>query len=478
MAKYIPNFPNYDHQTEALRRSWGCVAFAYLMGTGTGKAKVAIDDACAHYENRLIDALVVFANKGSYRNWPNTEIPKHFPTRIKKAEYTWTGSDTKQKQNEYKYVAMFEGMKILYFNIESLSISNSRAMSLLINFMSQHRCMAIVDESTVIKNMTAVRTKNAIKLARLAAYRRIMTGTPVTKGPLNLFSQFEFLGPAFLGFKSFYSFRARYAVLQQMEMGGRKFDVPVAYKNLDDLSDRVAPFSFRVVKEECLDLPKKIYREHQTFMTDEQQHFYDAMRKESIAQFNDQEFITATEVITIRLRLHQIVCGHLPKEDGTIYDFGNNRVDSLLEQLEEMDGKAVIWANYRPSVTKMVKALKKEYGEGSVVEYHGGVPPDLREQNKLAFMEGKPRWFVGNPAIGGYGLTLTSASDMFYYSNSDNLEHRLQSEDRIHRPGATKTCVYTNITCPDTVDEKILKNLREGHSIAGKINRDNITQWI
>lgn len=488
MAKYLPKIEPWKHQLEALRRGHAERAFAYLMGTGTGKTKVIIDSAIMHLEDGNIDTLVVFANKGSYRNWASSELPEHVPHRIPYAVYVWDGKKTQQRKLEWEFVTTFKGLRVILVNIEALSTENSRAMDQLWPYMKTHKVMMCVDESTVIKHMTATRTKNAIALGRLAMYRRIMTGTPVTKGPLNLYSQFEFLGPAYLGFKSFFAYRARYSVLKPMtkafidkKTGKEKestFQVPVAWRNIEELSERIAPFSYRVVKEDCLDLPPKQWKKFETFMTDEQTAMYISMRDESIAELDKKEYVIPTDILTVRLRLHQIVCGHIPREDKTIFDLGTNRVESLLEILDELGEKICIWVNYRPSFLKIAAALRKEYGDGSYVEYHGGIDGEQRDRNKMRFINDKPRFFLGNPSIGGKGLTLVVAADAVYFSNKDSLEDREQSEDRIHRPGQHWPCTYTDLICRGTVDESIIKNLRESHEVARLINRDNWREWL
>lgn len=505
MSKYLPKIPPWKHQLEALKKGHGCRAFAYLMGTGTGKTKVVIDDAVMHYEAGRINTLIVFSNKGSYRNWPNTEIPEHMPERIKYASYLWDGKRTKKKQYEYEYLAMFDGMKLMFFNIESLSSASGSAAELVKHHMMQNDSMLVIDESSTIKNFESIRTKNAISLGRSrgATYRRIMTGTPVTKGPLNLFSQFQFLQPGLLGFSSYYTYRARYSILRGLvtdkktgettewardDKSGefveidwknqRGFKIPVAWRNLDELGDRIAPYSYRVLKEDCLDLPEKMYQKRETFMTDEQQHIYETMRKESIAELDAQEYVISTHVLAKRLRLHQITCGFLPKEDKTIHWISNAKVESLMEALEECGGKACIWVDFRPSFLRIAEALKEAYGEKSFVEYHGGISPEQRERNRLSYLAGDHDWFVGNPSVGGKGLTLVVANNSYYFSNTDNLENRLQSEDRIHRPGQHWPCTYTDLLVPGTVDVSIIENLRKGVDVARRITKDNYREWI
>ena len=158
----------------------------------------------------------------------------------------------------------------------------------------------------------------------------------------------------------------------------------------------------------------------------------------------------------------------------------NNRMDALIQLLEETDGKVIIWANYREDIKNIVEKLKKAYGDASTVEYHGGVDPTLRQDNIALFQEknGPTRYFVGNAQTGGYGITLTAANTVIYYSNNYDLEKRLQSEDRAHRIGQTGSVTYVDLIAENTIDERIVKALRKKINIANEIMGEDIKDWI
>ena len=180
------------------------------------------------------------------------------------------------------------------------------------------------------------------------------------------------------------------------------------------------------------------------------------------------------------MRLHQVTCGHFKADDDTITEIKNNRIDSLLELLEETEGKVIIWANYRADIKNIVAALKKAYGEASTVEYHGSVDPTLRQDNIAQFQQknSPTRYFVGNAQTGGYGITLTAANTVVYYSNSYDLEKRLQSEDRAHRIGQTGSVTYVDLMAENTIDERIVKALRKKINLANEIMGEDISEWI
>ena len=153
------------------------------------------------------------------------------------------------------------------------------------------------------------------------------------------------------------------------------------------------------------------------------------MKRMAIAEL-DGKVMSTVNVMTQLMRLHQVTCGHFKADDQTVKPVKNNRITALLELLEETDGKVIIWANYREDIKNIVQSLKKAYGEASTVEYHGGVDSTLRQDNIAQFQQknGPTRYFVGNAQTGGYGITLTAANTVVYYSNSYDLEKRLQSE--------------------------------------------------
>ena len=151
-----------------------------------------------------------------------------------------------------------------------------------------------------------------------------------------------------------------------------------------------------------------------------------------------------------------------------------------MQLLEETEGKVIIWANYVEDIKNIVTSLKKAYGEDSTVEYHGAVDPKVRQEQIALFQEknGPARYFVGNAQTGGYGITLTAANTVVYYSNNYDLEKRLQSEDRAHRIGQTGSVTYVDLIAENTVDDKIVKALRSKINIANEIMGEDINDWI
>ena len=467
----------YAHQLTALEKSWNQITFAYFMEMGTGKTKVLIDNAAMLYDKGKIDGVLIVAPKGVVKTWYEQELPIHLPNHIKNMTILWQSNITKGQRE--KLNSLFKSdhdLHILIMNVEAFSTEKGKDFAT--KFLNSHRTLMVIDESTTIKNPTAKRTKNIIALSEISRYRRIMTGSPVTKNPLDLYSQCEFLSPYLLDFTSYYAFRNRYAEMKTLHLRGRSIQIVDEFKNLGELSNQLKGFSYRVLKEDCLDLPEKNWTKRQITLTHDQRKIYEQMKETALAHLNGKVASTMI-VLTQLMRLHQITCGHFTADDGTIQDIPNNRFKELLDVLSEMEGKAIIWAHYQHDVKNIIREVVKIYGEGSIVDFFGLTPQDERQDNIRKFQnDPKCRFFVGTPATGGYGITLTAANTVIYYSNGYDLEKRLQSEDRAHRIGQKKSVTYVDIIAEDTVDEKIVKALRDKINIASQVLGEELKDWI
>ena len=467
----------YKHQLKALEMSWNKETFAYFMEMGTGKSKVLIDNMAMLYDRGKIKAALIIAPKGVISTWYNQELPAHLPDHIESKIVLWKALITKgQREQLDSLFAEGEELRILIMNVESFSTPKGTAFAY--KFISAYSTLMTVDESTTIKNPKAKRTKNILKLAQYSKYRRILTGSPVTKNPLDLYTQCEFLSPWLLDFASYYSFRNRYAEMKTINVSGRQIQVVSSYKNLEELSEKLKEFSYRVLKEDCLDLPPKTFMKRSITLSPDQRKVYEEMKKEALAHLNGKVTTTAI-VLTQLMRLQQITCGHFKADDGSTQPIKNNRITELMNVLDEIEGKVVIWAHFQYDITSIIKAIVEEYGPGTVVDYYGLTPQDERQKNIDAFQKDpKVRFMIGTPQTAGYGITLTAASTMIYYSNGYDLEKRLQSQDRIHRIGQSKPVTYIDIIAEDTVDQRIVKALRNKVNIASKIMGEPLTSWI
>jgi SNF2 family DNA or RNA helicase len=263
-----------------------------------------------------------------------------------------------------------------------------------------------------------------------------------------------------------------------MHVRGRSIQVVDYFQNMAELSEKLKGFSYRVLKEDCLDLPPKNFIKRYITLTKDQKKVYEQMKKEALSILNGKVSSTMT-VLTQLMRLHQITCGHFTADDGSTQNIDSNRIKELMNILEETEGKAIIWANYQKDISQIVENIEKEYGPGSVVSYYGLTPQDERQDNIRKFQsDPKCRFMVGTPSTGGYGITLTAANTVIYYSNGYDLEKRLQSEDRAHRIGQKKAVTYVDLICEETVDEKIVKALRDKINIASEVLGEELKDWI
>ena len=468
----------YAHQLTALEMSWNKEVFAYFMEMGTGKSKVLLDNIAMLYDKGKIDSVLIVAPKGVYKNWYDSEIPIHLVDHIEKNVVLWKSLITKEQKLKYDSLFKIDYTKLHIFIMNVEALSTKKGLEAARQFLNVKRTLFAVDESTTIKNPQAKRTKNILQLSKMSKYRRILTGSPVTKSPLDLYTQCFFLDPYLLDFSSYYAFRNRYAEMRTANFGGRSIQIVAGYKNLPELAKILKPFSYRILKDDCLDLPPKTYMKRIIQLTPEQKRVYGQMKSMALAELKGK-MITTVNVITQLMRLQQITCGHFKADDGSMQEIKNNRIDELMDVLEELEGKAIIWAHWRHDITTIVREIEKEY-PGSVMTYYGDTTVEDRQKaiKEIQNPESKVRFLVGTPQTAGYGITLTGASTMIYYSNGYDLEKRQQSEARIDRIGQKKPMTYIDILAEDTIDEKIVKSLRKKVNIATEIMGEELKAWI
>ena len=470
----------YQHQLETLQESYHRNLFALFLEMGLGKSKILLDNAGILFEEGKISGLLIVSPKGNLRNWDVNEVNKHLPDRIKRNVLVWQPNHTQKWLHDFKTMVNepSEGqLNIFLVNVEAFA--TVKACKFVEEFMVTHDVMMAVDESTTIKNPKAKRTKHLIKLAPLADYRRILTGFPITKAPLDLYSQCYFLSPNLLGFSSFYAFQARYAITERKQMGRHAFQQIVGFQKLEELQQSIKDFSIRKIKDECLDLPEKVYVRRHIELTPEQQSVYRTMKREALMVLGEELFSTMN-VLTQLMRLQQVVAGSLRSpETGETIILKNNRVQAVLDLLEETSGKVVIFAVFQTDIQELERAITEKFGQGSVSSYYGKTPQDERQNiiEKFQDPDSELRYFVSNPQTGGRGITLTEASTMIFYSNSYDLELRVQAEDRIHRIGQERSCTYVDLVSQGTVDEQILKNLLSKVKISNEVLGE-VRRWF
>jgi SNF2 family DNA or RNA helicase len=489
----------YAHQKVALYLGRDLTEFAYLMDQGTGKTKTIIDDVAHNYRNGRINAFLIISPNSVKTNWVDCDedeknpdqITVHMPDDVPviKASYFSNPSRTQQAALDKVFKAInlkSQALVILSLNVESLYLE--RVQKMLQEYCHKRDVFCAIDESTRIGRHSAKRSKVAHNLRKVTKVRRIASGTPVIKSPLKAYSQFYFLNPNIMGIPTFTEFQARYAIVRGQH------NTPVSYTNLDELRSKIAGCSYRVTKEQCLDLPPKVYVKRMIPLTPEQNRLYQQMRREAIVAIQKTQrmvdghvYIEATNVMVQMLRLQQIVAGYLPlidedtgKQSGVI-KIGNSMPPKIEETLDLMesceDEKVIIWCKFKFEVREMCDALAR--AGITYVKFDGDTSEQERIHARQAFQSDPAlRCFVGQIQTGGIGLNLFAASQVVYLSNPFATEDRVQSEDRAHRIGQTRSVTYTDLISPKTIDERVLDVLRANKRVSEMVLGDTYQDWI
>jgi SNF2 family DNA or RNA helicase len=479
------------HQLECLRRFGRVPAFANLAEQGTGKTWITINNAADLWASGDLNGVLVFAPSGVHYNWVLREIPKHMPDWVRHHTVAWSAAATKaDKQAIDALFAETDASKLRIFVMNVEALQNKRGIETARRFAAScSKLMIVLDESGAFKNPKALRTKELFKLKKFSTWRRIMNGTPVSNGPFDAFSQFNFLDESILGTSSFYAFKAEYAemfnnshplVQNVMRKTGTRFAPQIVardargrpkYRNLDKLSALIAPHSFRVLKKDCIDLPRKIYKFAWFDMEPEQRRIYNKAANENRLALDGED--TPFNKLVAQMKLMQITTGYFLHPDAAEpvrIDCSNPKLQLLRERAAaviEAGEKLIVWARFRIQIEDVVNALREDGLQ--VVEYHGGINKSDRQASIEAFERGDAQVFVGQQQAGGRGLTLVAATNVFYFSNTYGLEDRLQSEDRAHRIGQEEEVVYTDFCARNSIDLECIEALRNKEGVAEEI---------
>jgi SNF2 family DNA or RNA helicase len=463
-------------------------AWGLLWEQGTAKTKPVIDTAAWLYMKKEIDCLVVIAPPGVERNWNTDELPTHMPPDIALEMRTEVFSSKRKGAKDHKWrmesLRKHKGLAVLLINYDAFMTEVGK--NTVWKFLRDRRCLYVLDESHSIKSPGAKRTISTVRSSIYAPYRRILTGTPMAKGPFDLYSQIRFLDGDFwkrkgidgaVAFRQFFGewiTRSEWKQLHHYDPGYDKF---IGYKNLDLLKEWLSEITDRVTKDEVLDLPPKLYQKKYVEMNKEQEAVYNQLKEEFYYEFEDGHVVDAELAMTRLLRFQQVLCGYLPGEKDEpvrMISKTNPRIEAM-EEIRDVTGHpTIVWARFRKDVDQIMDLLGPK-----ACRYDGMIDEDTAERHKLGFQHGEYDWFVGTAQKGGPGLTLHRAKQVIYYSNSFKLIDRLQSEDRAHRAGMDNNPVnYIDLVVPGTVDERIVQNLRDKVEVASIITGDKLKEWI
>ncbi len=481
MFEFPFKLPPYKHQLDCWNFSRDRTSFALFLALGVGKSKILIDTGAYHFLQGWIKGLVVIPPKGVLWNWYDKEVPQHMSDAVKYQMAYWSSAPNKEEREKLRSLMEDGGehLRILLMNCEAFTSIENHASEYLVKFLKKFPSTLAIDESTTLKNRSAARTKVLTKIGRLAKYRRILTGNPVPNGPMDLYSQAEFLEPKLLGFSNFFGFRNRFAVLQNMRFGARSFLKIVGYRDTETLVQLMRKFSFIIRKEDCLDLPPQIYQTIDVEMSEDQKRYYNQMVQESFILLDSGATVSAQMVMTQLTRLHQITAGFLATDQGNVPFEPNPRIDALLEILEQAEGKVIIWSLYRFNIVQVKKAIQEKFGAETLVEFWGDTSTEDRREATKSFEDpaSKVRFMLSNPATGKFGSTWIQGTTVVYFTNSYDWEHREQSEARSHRIGQCRPVLYIDLRCRKTVDDRILKVLKEKKKLTDHIVASN-WRWL
>jgi SNF2 family DNA or RNA helicase len=504
---YVPRTAPMNHQVDAQIAAYRAPSrpssgdnFAYLMDMGTGKSKVVLDEWGAGECNDGPPNLLIVAPAGSYRNWiidkneiQRAEVNVHLSDDLRERVLVnyWRSGGGKDHHESLRTFLETKGRpRILCVNVEALS-TVQKAQDLVEEYLSSAATYFAVDESTTIKGHDSLRGGYIRNLGQMAACRRILTGLLTPRSPLDAWGQFAFLDKRIIGSDSFYGFKRRYAVTkkvyveaeydadnQRVEGTGRKVEMVVGYRNIDDLRDRIRPYSFRVLKDDCLDLEPKVFMTRDVKHTKEQARIYNELRTKATAQITRDAHVSVDMIMQLMIRLHQVNLGYVIDEDGNIHDFEEERTDEIIQLIDENRGKVVIWTPFIHRLEVLERKLKKEYGPRAVAKFYGGNRSTRHEDESRFIGDPDCRIMIATQGAGGRGNTWIVANLNIYDSNNYDLEQRQQSEDRTHRKGQNERVTYVDLMTENTVDLRFVHALRNKYDMATKITGENKHAWI
>lgn len=481
----------FAHQLKWFDRTKETPNWALWWEQGTGKTKLGIDTAAHLFLSGAINCLFLLAPNGVHRNWISDEIPKHLPDEVAEGCTTVlyrTAAAGTIAFRDHAYSAL-RAPKLLIVAMSYDAIMTEAGGSYARLVMTKRKCLYVADESSRIKTPKAKRTIRVLASAKYAPFRRVMNGTPVDNSPFDVYTQAKFIKDDVwypVGCASFSAFKTLFGVWREGWNGqqGRHFTQLVGYKNLELLKSVLDGIGCRVTKDEVFDLPPKLYTKRYFALAPNARKVYNEVRDDFISTLAEGEISAALAIVRLG-RLQQIASGFVPVEplDGSTegrpvldLDEPNPRVQLLREIVSDTPGKMIVWAKYDRDIDLILAAMKED--GVSAVRYDGRVNDAGRAAALADFQKGDARLFVSKVAVGGTGLTLIEATTMIYYDNTFRLGDRLQSEDRAHRHGQTKPVTYVDIVAEDTIDEKLVENLRTKKEMATFLTGDKIREWI
>ena len=521
----------YKHQEIALERYRDKAEIPLFFDPGTGKTRTALLIAEAKFKAGQIDAVLVIAPNGVHKQWAVEEVPKwlsHVDTTV-------------QWRKNKKLFFVERKLNIVCTNIEQFS-TKERYLD-YVNWATSHKTFIILDEATRIKNPKAIRTqrllyefktvvrrgKTILKSEPKTVARAILTGTPVTNGPFDVWPMFEFLRPGYFGV-NWYGFQNRYGMFHAIQVNGRvirilinedawsqirnctSFEMANAlygvslstydtiraqdhyegpFRNVDSLRDKMLEIAMFVRIEDCIDMPDRTYNRKLLDMSAEQSRVYHEMELYFITQYKDEK-VEAKSKLTAYIRLQQIASGFVSSEqlpESEVEDPPPNKItwfddqpkiDQLLCDVEEITDVEGITNNQVIIVCHFSAEAERIYDALTAEGYKVCLQTGWKKVGSIdGFKRGDYKVMVANIRVISMGFNLQEhCNHMIFYSNTFSLEDRIQVEARIYRAGQAHPCIYLDYVMKDTIDMKVYAALKQKKQLADYIRDTSVEDML
>jgi SNF2 family DNA or RNA helicase len=430
------------HQAPAVEKMIHTTIGGLFMDMGTGKTRTTFE--LVYRRQERIDKVVYFCPV-SLKETVRQEIIKH--TDCTDSDIYAFGDKTNERNIP----------RALWYIIGIESMSSSIRMILAANRLITAKTFVILDESSYIKGHDSKRTTRITAMSARSRYRLILTGTPLSQGVVDLYAQMRFLSPKILGYNSFYSFAANHLEYSE-KFPGRI----VRSHNTKYLAAKTKPYVYQITKEECLDLPKKLYETRYFHMTDEQEYYYNLAKDEILAELEKENF-DSTTIFRLFTALQEISCGFWNRRvrgKFKLFEFRHHRIETLMDAVIDVpeDKKIIVWTKFQYDIKHIHEALINQYGNQSVALFHGGIKEKDRPR-QVGLFRGSAKFFLSTPSCGGHGQTLNESNYTIFYNNGFKHSERIQAEDRNHRIGQGYQPTYIDIHCSCSIDDRIAKAL-------------------
>lgn len=471
LPDYLYATKPFRNQELAFNASRDVDVFGLLMAPGTGKTKVEIDTACDLFDRGKIDLHVILAPNHVHEQWVETEYPLHATVPVSAAY--WRSGTVNRAVREVLADKRTNRLKVVSINLEGMS--HPSVQKAVAEMITGHKVKLSVDESHKFKTPGAGRTKALLKLRDRVAYRRILTGTELTKGYEDLYAQFAFLDPGIIGCRSFTEFKHTYCITRVMG----DYPVIVGYRDIDKLKARIAPYVFMAEKEDCLDLPPYFDVPHYVDLTPGQRRVYNDIRDEYLAELDSGTVVDAALAITRLQKFSQIAAGHIQVGGGK-YELldATPRLELAGELVEDARNKVLVWAEWQPDIEQVSRELTRRGIKH--VTYYGGNSSGQNTENLRRFRDDPTiKAWVATPKSGGTGLTINEADTVVHYTIGSNYEDYKQARARNHRPGQTKPVTYHRIIARHTQDVKLDRAMINKEDLVEKFRDPAVfKQWL